>query len=270
MDLRATRRPARAHGAGLRIAGDDLVGFVSGDVDDDGRDDLVWLIADGAADGSAPGRAQRWRPATAASRSGTTATCSCRWAARSSWSATSMPTAGPTWRVLGRGETEGTAQLVVLKKKPGDGFLRPGTLVVRDRRTWPPSAAAWAGDVSGDGRADLIVREHPESGGVRIKTAVTGSPLPLRPAAHGQPAQSPTTSRSIRPRSRRCRATPTATAGRTSCCSRRATAGRASTASQGQALGAFKRVPLWTAPEGDPRRRRRRRGSAPPTSTTTA
>ena len=42
-------------------------------------------------------------------------------------------------------------------------------------------AAAWAGDVSGDGRADLILRQHPDEGGVRIKTAITGSPLPPAP-----------------------------------------------------------------------------------------
>jgi hypothetical protein len=38
--------------------------------------------------------------------------------------------------------------------------------------------AAWGGDVSGDGRADLIVREDTEGGGVRIRIALARRPGP--------------------------------------------------------------------------------------------
>ncbi len=39
-------------------------------------------------------------------------------------------------------------------------------------------AGVWLGDLSGDGRSDLIVRQNIDGGGVRLKTAVTKSPLP--------------------------------------------------------------------------------------------
>jgi hypothetical protein len=39
-------------------------------------------------------------------------------------------------------------------------------------------AGAWTGDVSGDGRADLIVRQGTGRRGVTVRTAVTRSPLP--------------------------------------------------------------------------------------------
>lgn len=165
--------------AGVRLAGDDLVGFAAADVNDDGHDDLVWLSQTGPrtgqlrvalSDGNAYGGEQTWYDG-----------------------GTLVPLAGAKLlvgdfhadgradvAVLGRGEAEGTAGLVVFKKKPGDGFLRPVPWWSgpQDMST---VTAAWAGDVSGDGRADLILRQNPEEGGVRIKTAMTGSPLPPAP-----------------------------------------------------------------------------------------
>lgn len=162
--------------AGVRVASDGLVGFQSGDVNGDGKDDLVWLTQTGPrtgrvtvalSDGAGYGADQVWFDGNL-----------------------TVPLGGatlligdyhgdgrPDVAVLARGEAEGTSQLVVLPKKVGDGFGRavlwwtgPTDLAV--------VAGAWAGDVSGDGRADLIVRQHPARGGVKIKTALTRSPLP--------------------------------------------------------------------------------------------
>jgi len=162
--------------AGVRIAGDELVGYHAGDVNEDGKDDLVWLMQTGPqsgritvalSDGAGYGADQVWFDGDL-----------------------KVPLGGallmvgdyhadgrPDVAVLARGESEGTSQLVVLRNKPDDGFARPvpwwsGPSDLGD------VAAAWAGDVSGDGRADLIVRQHPVGGGVRIKTALTSSSLP--------------------------------------------------------------------------------------------
>jgi hypothetical protein len=234
--------------AGVRVAGDDLVGFGAGDVNDDGRDDLVLLIATGPrtgrlqvalSDGSGYGGEQVWYDG-----------------------AMLVPLAGAKLlmgdfhadgradvAVLGRGEAEGTAQLVVLKKKPGDGFLRPVPWWSGPQEM-STVAAAWAGDVSGDGRADLILRQHPAEGGVRIKTALTGSPLPSGPERMGnmrigyETALDPSKVKAVPGDGDRD--------GREDVLLLSAKSGRASVLRlRGQALGAFKRVPMWTAPRSD-------------------
>ncbi len=234
--------------AGLRITGEELVGFVSGDANDDGRDDLIWLLQTGPrtgrlqvalSDGSGYGGEQVWYDG-----------------------ALLVPLAGAKLligdfhadgradvAVLGRGEAEGTAQLVVLKKKPGDGFLRPA-------RWWTGPqdmatvAAAWAGDLSGDGRADLILRQHPESGGVRIKTAVTGSPLP--PGQQRMGTLRNTYASALDPAKVKMVPGDANRDGREDLLVLTAREGRARIDRlQGQALGAFKQVSLWVAPRAD-------------------
>jgi hypothetical protein len=234
--------------AGLRLTGEDVVGFASGDVNDDGRDDLVWLLQTeprsgrvqvALSDGSTYGGQQTWYEGGML-----------------------VPLGGAKLligdfhadgrvdvAVLGRGETEGEAQLVVLKKKPGDGFLRPA-------RWWSGSqdmatvAAAWAGDLSGDGRADLILRQHPESGGVRIKTAVTGSPLPKGEQRMGTLRS--TYEVSLDPAKVKMVPGDVNRDGREDLFLLTAASGRARVERlQGQARGAFKRVALWTAPRSD-------------------
>lgn len=73
--------------------------------------------------------------------------------------------------LLGPGETAGKAALHVLRKKSGDAFDAPvkwwsGPLDLDAVR------GAWAADVTGDGRADLAVREDLSAGGVRVSVAV--------------------------------------------------------------------------------------------------
>jgi len=234
--------------AGLRISGEDLVGFASGDVNDDGRDDLVWLLQTGPqtgqlrvalSDGSSYGGEQVWYDGAMLVALG-----------GAKLLIGDFHADGRTdVAVLGRGESEGSAQLVVLKKKPGDGFLRPA-------RWWSgpqdmaTMAAAWAGDLSGDGRADLILREHPESGGVRIKTAVTGSPLP--PGQQRMGNLRSTYASALDPAKVKMVPGDANRDGREDLLVLTARQGRARVDRlQGQALGAFKQVPVWVAPRAD-------------------
>ena len=165
-----------ARRAGVRIASEQLVGYHSADMDRDGKDDLVWLIGTGAHQG---------RIRVALSDGG-------GYAEPSTWYEGDMGAPLPDARlvvgdfhadgrpdvgVLARGGAGGSVQLVVARKKAGNAFAAPS-------RWWSGDTsigtvvAAWAGDVSGDGRADLIIRQHPDGGGVRFRTAITKSPLP--------------------------------------------------------------------------------------------
>ena len=234
--------------AGVRLTADDLVGFAAADVNDDGHEDLVWLSQTGPrtgqlrvslSDGNAYGGEQTWYDGGML-----------------------VPLAGAKLlvgdfhadgradvAVLGRGEADGSAQLVVLKKKPGDGFLRPVPWWSgpQDMST---VAAAWAGDVSGDGRADLILRQDPEGGGVLIKTAVTGSPLPPAPERMAnlhvryETALDPTKVKVVPGDGDRD--------GREDVLLLTVSGGRASVDRlRGQAMGALRPVPLWAAPRTD-------------------
>ena len=112
-------------------------------------------------------------------------------------------------------------------------------------------SAAWAGDLSGDGRADLILRQNRDAGGVRLKTAVTRSPVPSgedRMTALRVVYESDVDAAKVK--------TVTADAnrdGREDVLLLTVSGGRAHLDRlQGQNLGAFKRVSLWTAPRTDP------------------
>ena len=82
------------------------------------------------------------------------------------------------WASLAGARPTGRAQLAVLKKKPGEAFAGPG--MVDGDLDMTTVADAWAGDVSGDGRADLIVREHPKTGGVALQHGHHQEPSALR------------------------------------------------------------------------------------------
>ena len=157
----------------LTIGG--LVGALSSDVDGDGRDDLVWMRRTGESEA-------RIRVARS---SGTD------YAASEDWYA------GPTKAslddafflsgdfngderrdaaILAR-DGGGRAAVFVFRKLANDGFHAPakwwsGALDLDRVR------GAWAGDVSGDGRADLIVLEDLPDGGMRIRIALAKRPPP--------------------------------------------------------------------------------------------
>lgn len=165
-----------ARRAGVRIASEQLVGYQSADMDRDGKDDLVWLIQTGAhagrirvalSDGTGYGEPRTWYDGDMrAPLDGARLVVG-------DFQADGRPDVG----VLARAGGEGGVQLIVARKKAGNAFAAP-------TRWWSGNpgrdriVAAWAGDVSGDGRADLIIRQHPDGGGVRFRTAITKSPVP--------------------------------------------------------------------------------------------
>jgi hypothetical protein len=158
----------------LAIGG--LVGALSSDVDGDGRDDLVWMRRAGPEDGRIK----------VARSNGVDYGDSEDWYA----GPTKAPLDGASFlsgdfngderqdvAILAPADADGHAVLFVFRKLAAGGFGEPskwwsGPLDLDRVR------GVWAGDISGDGRADLIVREDPEAGGIRIKTALANRPSP--------------------------------------------------------------------------------------------
>jgi len=235
---------------GVRIAADGLLGVGAGDVNEDGKDDLLWLTQTGPrtgritvalSDGSGYGPDQVWFDGNLkAPLRGAVLMVG-------DYQADGRPDAA----VLARGKAQGGSQLMVLRSKPGGGFARP-------QRWWSgPSdldvvAEAWAGDVSGDGRADLIVRQHPARGGVTIKTAITragppgdGSRMTGLKVGFEDATLDPAKVKTIPGDANRD--------GREDVFMLIRSNGLARVERlQGQLYGKFKRVPVWTAPRSAP------------------
>ncbi len=246
--------------AGVRIASDELVGYVSADVDTDGRDDLVWLVQTGphagrirvaTSDGEGYGADRTWY------EGGTLVGLGSAELVVGDFNADGRPDVG----ILGRGDADGQAQLAVLKNRASGSFAEPG-LWWSGELDLETVAAAWAGDMSGDGRADLIIRQHPRDGGVRLRTAITRSPLPS-----GTDRLSPLrlaweTSR--QPDRVRTVAADATRDGREDVLVLLGNRGPATVLRlQGQSLGGLRATTLWRAPSADPVPVRRTRvGSA--------
>ena len=154
--------------AGISISPVDVVGLRASDVNRDGRDDLVWLRKTGATSG-------RVRVALSDGSD---------YLEPTTWfdGDIGVPLADARFlvgdfdadhkrdvAVLGRGTSAGTGRLRVLYKD-GSAFKPPVTV-------WAGSVdlarvhTVWGGDISGDGRADLMVRERVDGGGVRVRIA---------------------------------------------------------------------------------------------------
>ncbi len=245
--------PEPGMNAGLSISNDDLVGYRAADMNGDGRADLVWLKQTGPrsgklkvaiSDGTNYGPAEDW------------------------WQGDTIVPVGSARLlvgdffanhridigILGRGESERTSRLVVLKQKPygaSTRFLAPRVWWSGGQRP-DKISAAWAGDISGDGRADLIIRQDNGGGGVKVRTAVTASPLS---GASARMAGIRTRFKSNSPSAAKVKMTvgDANRDGRDDVIMLIGGGGRAKIERlQGLALGGFKRVPIWVAPKSDP------------------
>lgn len=168
--------PEPGSSTGIGLASTDLLSYRSSDADSDGRDDLVWLKKTGArsgrikvalSDGTNYGDGQVWFDGDM-----TVPLIGSRFF-MADFNADGRQDAA----LLSRGASPGEAVLVIFRKWAADRFSEPvtwwsGPLDLDNVK------GAWAGDVSGDGRADLIVRTDMANGGIRLKTAVGKSDGP--------------------------------------------------------------------------------------------
>ncbi|MEX1295599.1 MAG: SpoIID/LytB domain-containing protein [Candidatus Limnocylindrales bacterium] len=238
---------------GISLATDSLIDYASGDLNGDGRDDLVWLKKTGPSagrvkvalsDGADFGGAQDW------------------------WSGdTIVPVNGAELLVgdfhadgrndvaiFGRGTSEGSSRMVVLRraKYTNAKYFNDPVLWWEAGQAFDKVASVWLADVSGDGRSDLVVRQNGDGGGVRIKTAVTKSPLPK-----GMPRMGTYKRRwedkTLIPSKVKMAVGDANRDGRDDVMMLVGGGGRAVVERlQGGLLGGFKRVRLWTAPKSDP------------------
>lgn len=239
--------------AGLTLSTEDLVSYAAGDLNGDGKQDLAWLQKTGPSSGRI----------NVALSNGTNYGEPQEW-----WSGTTVvPLNGAKLLVgdfhadgrtdaalFGRGSTDSVSQMVVLKRtKAGNPTLFSDPVL-----WWSASqefnkvAGVWLGDLSGDGRSDLIVRQNLDGGGVRLKTAVTQSPLPGAFPRMG-PYKARWADTSLVPAKVKMTVGDANRDGRDDVMLLATSGGRAVVERlQGLKLGGFKRVKLWTAPAKDP------------------
>lgn len=237
--------------AGVTIPTEDLVDSTTGDLDGDGRQDLAWLRRTGGASG------ELWVALSDGVNFG----------APEPWWAgdTVVPVNGSRLligdfhadgradvAIFGQGEAAGTSRMIVLKRSKYANPTRFGDPVVWWAAPQPPEevASVWLADLSGDGRSDLVVRENVN--GVRLKTAVTRSPLPRsfpRMDEYRIRWQDPT----LAPAQVRMAVGDANRDGRDDVLMLNGTGARTAVERlQGLKLGGFKRAKLWLAPKSDP------------------
>ena len=245
--------PEPGSNAGISLSTDALVDYASGDMNGDGREDLVWLKKTGAREGKIK----------VALSGGTNYGAATEW-----WAGNTVVPLNEARLLVGdffanqrtdvailsKGETAGTSRLVVLRRKEygrSEKFAAPvqwwsGT------QDYGKIAGAWLGDLSGDGRADLIIRKNPDTGGVALKTAVTKSP----PGSSGQRMHSYKArfvDSSLKAAKVRMTVTDANRDGRDDVFMVVGGSGNAKVERlQGQKAGGFFRMRIWTAPRTDP------------------
>jgi hypothetical protein len=215
-------------------------------VDDDGKEDLVWLKKTGdksgrlrvaISDGTNFGADQTWFDGD------TTVPLDGARLLVGDFNANGRRDAA----ILAKGTEAGKAKLIVFKKKSGNSFSDPilwwsGSLNINDVHS------AWAADITGDGRADLVVRLPVDGGGVRIKTAVGKSPSP---GMGGLMTRFQSTT--MKSGKTKMVATDANRDGRDDLLMVVGGRGPAKVERlQGQGGGGFKRVKIWTSPKSDP------------------
>ncbi len=171
------RPPEPGSHMGITLGDANLVAMTTGDMDGDGRDDLVWLNDD---DGTA-------RLKVALSDGVDYRAPEIWWAGDAT-----VPLAGARLltgdfhadgredvAIVGRGPG-GTTRMSVLRRKPygaANAFADP-EVWWQGVEAYDQVVSIWTADLSGDGRSDIVVRQHPPAGGVRVKTGVTVAGAP--------------------------------------------------------------------------------------------
>jgi hypothetical protein len=239
--------------AGLSLSTADLIDYVAGDLDGDGRQDLAWLKKTGPnagrikvaiSDGTNYGDVQEW------------------------WSGdTIVPVNGAQlligdfhadgrqdMAIFGRGTNDSTSRMVVLKraKYANAREFNDPVLWWSAAQDFEKVSSVWLADLSGDGRSDLVVRQNVDGGGVRLKTAVTKSPLPGAFPRMGT-YKSRWEDKTLVPAKVKMTVGDANRDGRDDVLMLAGGGGRAVVERlQGQKLGGLKRVKIWTAPKSDP------------------
>jgi hypothetical protein len=239
--------------AGISLTTDALIDYARGDMNGDGKDDLVWLKKTGASAG-------RVRVALS---NGTNFGSPQDW-----WSGdTIVPVNGAELligdfhadgredvAIFGRGLTDNASRMVVFRRTKLDNPTRFNEPVLwwEASQAFDKVASVWLADLSGDDRVDLVVRQNGDGTGVRLKTAVTKSPLP-----GGMPRMGTYKMRwedkSLTPSKVKMTVGDANRDGRDDVMMLVGGGGRAVVERlQGGKLGGFKRVKMWTAPKSDP------------------
>jgi hypothetical protein len=173
------KSPDGSASANVDIAADTLVDYASADMDGDGREDLVWLKQTGPSSGKirvALSNGTNYRAAQDWWTGSTLVPLASAHLLLSDFTADQRVDAA----ILSKGGAAGTSRLIVLtrKKYHYSGKFNAPVQWWSGSQDASKIHSAWAGDISGDGRADLVIRQTPPGGGARIRTAVTRSPVP--------------------------------------------------------------------------------------------